>query len=354
MQNPFITTSNIPNPKKLPTDDRFGIDAVVIHFSLNMSHSYTLGPEWVRETKEKQGEDIYEVFERYFDFGHHMPRVTVFPEHQTCKIKLNAPKSISPTNETPFPVGAFKSLVEKLISQLLGEVVPSFVYITDEGEFLWQSDWETNVRIISIELARDFLIPEERESELQKALSAVTPKRNYLESDFRRKGGFTRTQSTKTNGKDTIYNKTAELSEKSVNASETNGLARYRFETLVKAERRDRYGLKTLASLSESRCWEAVCHRFEETGWNVVISSADSLRATLEKLEYKTKEKLLGYNTILQMGLKVDSTAQLRRDREKLARNIGLVLGLRVDEHPSGFSVLSLSHGGLVEIDPTI
>jgi hypothetical protein len=268
-----------------------------------------------------------------------------------CKVTLNAPRALAKTNQNPLPPDALSPLINRLINRLQGDIFPSFAEVTDEGEITWEADWESQVGITSLEIARDFLIPKAKEAELQAALDGVSARRNYTQSNFMSKGnGYTIGQSTKSSGSDTIYNKDAELA-KGQPFVPSGDEVRYRFESELKAPRLKKFNLNTLAGININACWAASCERFTETGWNVRISSSDSLLSSLEGLDYKMKEKILGFNSISCLGLTSNMTAALRRDRTKLARKIGLIIGTEVGEHPVGSSVLSLNAGTLVEID---
>jgi hypothetical protein len=317
-----------------------------------MEHSSTLHGDWTRKTSGKPGEPETEYFVMKHPFGQQVADVFVTPEHELCKVTLNAPKSVAKTNQNPFPPDAIASLISRLIGQLQGDILPSFAEVTDDGEITWASDWKSRVGITSLEIARDFLVPRDKCAELQAALNVVAARRNYTASNFKSKdNGYTISQSTKGSGRDSFYNKDAELVKDQPFVSEDSALVRYRFESQLKRPRLKRFGLNTLAGIDVNACWSASCERFTEAGWNVTISSRESLLSKLETLDYKAKEKILGFNTISCLGLTSNMTAALRRERTKLARGMGLMLGTEVREHPSGSSVLSLNAGTLVEVE---
>lgn len=352
MQNFLITTPNIPGRDVIPDDSRFGIDRVSFYYRLNSKHSLPIGADWTRKTDGKLGEPEKEYFVLKHPFGNQLADVFVAPEHELCKVSFNAPKALEKTNQNPLPPNALGPLISSLIGQLQVDILPCFAKVTDDGEILWEIDWETNLGITSLEIARDFLIPAHKESELQSAIDGVSARRNYTEGNFKSRGsGYTSSQSTKKSGKDRFYNKDAELAKSQPCVSNDATKVRYRFESELRAPRLKKFGLNTLAGLNDSTCWAALCERFTETGWNVTISSQDSLLSQLESLDSKTREKILGYNSIACLGLSSNLSAGLGRERKKLARQLGLIVGTDVKEHPSGSSVLSLNAGTLVEID---
>ena len=351
MQNFLITTPNTPDKESLPADSRFGIDRLCFYFNLRMEHSHTFHGDWERKTSGKSGETEVERFVLKHPFGHQLANVFVTPEYGRCTVTFDAPKALAKTNQNPLPPDALSPLIRRLISQLQGDILPSFAEVTDEGEITWASDWESQVGITSLEIARDFLIPRDKSAELQAALNVVAARRNYTASNFKSKdNGYTISQSTKGSGRDSFYNKDAELVKDQPFVYEDSALVRYRFESQLKRPRLKRFGLNTLAGIDVNACWSASCERFTEAGWNVTISSRESLLSKLETLDYKAKEKILGFNTISCLGLTSNMTAALRRERTKLARRMGLILGTEVREHPSGSSVLSLNSGTLLEV----
>jgi len=356
--NPLITPRNVSETYKdwetLFNTGQAGIDTVSLSIPIDLN-----------TVEQESSVFTNEGFDSYRDSGRirhklvgHLKkdyatiRLEVYPEQGLMKLTFNAARVITPKSPILLPPLALAPLVEGIFDDLRDTVMPVFDSVdTPTGELHRDPHWKTMVSITRLDCARNLYIDDP--VALKKALVLAKPKYKKLSHLYwDAQGGWTIQSQTKYSGLDRVYDKTAELALADTDESLAGEGTLYRFEAELKGNRLGRFGLKTLDTVTNERVSHALETRWDHLNWAVTIPRPDSFLAAIAHLPIKAQNDIIGYIfRVSQNNTGVYTKNQIRR-LNGVAHELGLTVGLPLEEVDVGARQLDLLAGEFVDIEP--
>lgn len=335
----------------IPLDDQWGIDSVTCSFTVDGNSTSTDIAHWEAEDGKtfKDSGKSYSSLVTTLKKDFADVRVTLYPNHERCKLHFNAARLISPKSPTLFPPVALLAQVEGILEDISHFITPIFDTVDRSGTIVRFPNWAEYVSITRLDCARNLQISDE--AAVKAAISRVIPKNQKVKHTYEdSNGGWTVSNETGESGKDRIYDKAAELAAKKVEDALTLYKGMFRFETQLEKDRLVKFGLNKLAHISDERVWKAIDSRWTACRWGVGLSEQGTLRELLSHLSVANQESLLGYLSMAEHGWTIGMTKQHIASKNKLAASLGLIPGTPISEMGVTHSQLDLFAGCLLPI----
>jgi hypothetical protein len=276
-------------------------------------------------------------------------RVVLYSARGICHLTLTAPRFATDDRLDLLPPSRLKPLVRVVIDSLRESVWPVFVKVTEDGEIVWDQDWDAQVRFKRLDLARNLIVDDEptvkaglmaKESRYQKRRSI----------DLSSKGGWTISNRTNSSGMERFYDKTAEMGTRRSQSEDEARLVSdekvFRFEAQIMKDRLEAVNLKTLADLTDATAWRALEARWDATQWGRPLPGKTDLLEAVSGLPALSRMALIGFLHMAAEGQLGDlSPSQLRLQRER-AKACGLTPGTPVRLLGQAQTLLDL-HAGI-------
>lgn len=341
--NTATTTSAVP------ADSEWGIDTVSCWLPVNLSLSSSDTALWSSVStrnlldSEHRVETAVHLGFLHKDFGD--VRIELYPSDSRCRLHFNAARMVTPKSANLLPPRALVPIVEGILEEIRDSVWAEFDRVNDAGEVVRDADWQSQVHVTRIDLARNFQVSK---PELVKIGLRNAKSRNSKSThEYTSNGTWTFENRTKTSGTDRFYDKSAELGAFVVDESLKQKDATFRFEAELKKDRLNAFGLRTLDRVSDHSVWNAIAGRWEATGWGIPLPSGAGLHSCVERLSHSMRDNLIGFLFRRAEGLDTDMPSQYRRERDKRARDLGLTPGVPVDLLGPADQFLDLSSGAV-------
>jgi len=322
-----------PTPSAVPADSDWGIDTVSCWLPVNLSLCSGDTALWssVSTRNRLDSEDRVETSVHlgflHKDFGD--VRIELYPSDSRCRLHFNAARMVTPKSASLLPPAALKRIVEGILDEIRDSVWAEFDRVDDLGTVTRDADWQSQVHITRIDLARNFKVAK---PELVKiGLRAAKSRNSKSTHEYTSNGTWTFENRTKTSGTDRFYDKSAELEAFGVDEALKQQDTTFRFETELKKDRLDAFGLRTLDRVTDKTVWKAISKRWGATGWGIALPSGGGLYSSVSRLSHSMCDNLIGFLFRRAEGLDEDMPAQYRRERDKRARELGLTPGVPVD-----------------------
>ena len=278
--------------------------------------------------------------------------IEVYPERESMRLRFNAARLIAPKSRILLPPGALVPLVEGILNDLHGTVMPAFDSVdNDTGELVRQVDWQQHVSITRLDVARNFTIDDP--IQMRKALVAAEPKYSKLNHLYwSNDGSWTLQSCTKYSGMDRFYDKSVELANAEVDESFHCEEGTYRFEAELKGDRLRTFGLKALDQVSNARVARALEARWEALNWGVTIPEPNSLLTAIAGETLRSQDALVGYMFRASLDQLADYSKDQLAQLRKKALFMGLNPGMPFDEVGVAKRKLDLIAGGFIDVTP--
>ena len=335
----------------IPDELDFGPDWLGLSFNVNPNMSNALSPEWTvlgtGNPPEPDGD--YEKLFMSMPFMNTNVEVRYFPRLLKCYLHFNPSTALYGKTAQIAPTGACVALVDKLLDVLQPFVSAEFDLIDVAGTITRASGWEHSVAITRLDPACNLYIDDTLK--VKNALANSRPKNFKTRVVYEtNKGGWGLESRTKGEGKDTIYDKVAELKTHGVSVEADPRGAAYRFETKLQRSRLKKCGFSSLADVTEKRVWEALEARWEASRWGVGLAEPGTISEALKGLKPSTQLTVLGYLCMAELGLEHALPASRKRNMSKLLDGLGLMPGMSTQEAGVVSRRLDLRKGYLVDV----
>ena len=332
------------------SDADWGIDRITVTYPFDPSLSDATSPFWQTTSSQNlaDSEQVAESLAGSFEIGAARISVRVYTARNRCRIEFNPARIMTPKSTYLLPPELLTPIVEKVIEGIANVVWPAFDAVTDDGEVIRSKHWQQEVLVRRLDLARNFEIdePETVKRALEQKKSKYQKSRGTYQTS---EGGWGIENRTSRSGKDMFYDKSADLARKDqADESEiTYSDGVFRFETQLMPARLGDLGLKRLDGLSADSCWNALSIRWDATDWGSPIASGGDLFDLVAQLPYRQRERLVGFLMLNAHGADSGISPGQERKMRKVAKDLGLTVGLPLEASGSPDSYLNLSTGRL-------
>ncbi|MEY4989927.1 MAG: hypothetical protein RIS08_153 [Actinomycetota bacterium] len=353
--NLLLTTTDLPleelkaKQSDLPQDSDWGIDTVALSIPVQ-----TDVPELAHNSWYASGGELTEAVDKSkwysnFKVGWANVYVSYKPLYGSIYVQFCAPKVLAPSSTALLPPNALGPLVEKSLVELVSQipVLPTCMTIDDEGSVEFITDWKSHVKISRIDCARNFQIT--NQEYLQHALAKTVSKSQKVAHVYWSKTGWTRSNMTKNEGMDRMYDKSKELLNHELDEQFKWEKGIYRFEAELKKSRLTKTGLTTLDRVTDEAVWNALNWRWEQSNWGIVMPGTGSIGELIGGLKDDQRLKFVGYLALAAQGLSELVDAKEARRMSRLAELLKLTPGADIGEYGVMNHLLSLWHGQEVE-----
>lgn len=264
-------------------------------------------------------------------------QATVWETSETCTIDFNPAHVVyGDTAQLLEPEVLELVLLQAIQATML---TPAFCEFKDDGTIEFLPNWTDYINIQEMEVAFNFQVPNSLKGPMQQALKGLRAPRNMRRAIHEEAGSFTLEYTTKGVGKDSIYNKSMELEARSKDRQESE-VSTFRFESRLRRKRLDKFQMRLLSNISPTGVWEALNQRFECTQWSQSIGSFGGTLKLLGEIDYRKTERMLGFSEAVRQGLDAGLELGTRRARIKEAKELGIPIGVCLDQlAESGFRI---------------
>jgi hypothetical protein len=342
-----MTTYTYDMPVTGATD--WGIDRIAFTYPVDESQSDSSSPLWSgSSTQNLPDTDMESICHRgEITIGHAAIDVRLYSLRDRCRVEFNPSRVLTPKGRELCLPEVLPKLVGLVLDEIRHAAWPTFDAVTAEGEIIRGVGWEEQVLIRRLDVARNFDVVDPEPVKL--ALEQKQPKYGKQQAKHSSAwGGWSITNTAPKSGKDTFYDKGAELALDSSRGASVMGDERLlRFETVMKEPRLKAFGLKTLDRVTVEACWSALSSRWKATQWGTPISLGGDLCTVLRSLPYADRAALAGYLFLKSVGADEGITSSRERRMRKIARDLGLTPGLPLDALGEPSAYLDLSTGCL-------
>lgn len=315
-----------------------------VSIPINGEMSFPLSNKWTakigRPLKGGQ-ENIY--YQADFPLGLHKMRAFYWAASSMCTIDFNPAHTVFGNNERLLPIEALAGVLKGAIEA--SELIPSFETMDETGTISWPSGWLEYVSVQELELARNIFVPKAAHRAFELGLLALPTPRGYKRKHEQKLGSFSLEFATGSVGKDVIYNKSAQMSAQGLRPSEETEMIIYRYETRMRSKRLQKYYLKRPDLIGPENAWHAISDRFSKCGFSRELSGGGEVLSRVSKLSYRERERILGFNQLVALGLDHDLATGARRGRQNTAAKLGLTLGSSLEDLSNGSWVIDLWSG---------
>ena len=331
----------------------WGIDTVTLSYNVNPALSDPSSSLWQRSSSLNLRDDMPALDDMmgFLDLPNGRVKVILYTARDICHLHFNAAVLAHGKSEMLLVPEALTFLVESVIDAIREAVWPDFVTVDDNGEIIWDDDWTTHVRFKRIVIARNLVIADP--ALVKAALPSV--KARYGKHQVQHKSGpngWTIENKTAGSGTDRIYDKSADLEalELEDHLGQIEGRL-FRFETQIQKDRLTQAHLSTLEQVNSEAAWDALIHRWEQTGWGSPLPTKGSLLDALEGLSPLLIQRLIGFLHLEAVGLSADVVTRTQiRESRTLCKKYGLTPGLPIDLLGPATQRIDLLAGALVPV----
>jgi len=337
----------------VPADDNHGIDWIGFGFDVNPNLGDVLSPLWTINKAGNHPEPDIAYKNLWIDIplGQTVAKVNFQPELLKCYVHFNPSTALYGKSARLAPYKACAPLIATLLDALQPFVHPQFDLVNDSGEISRANLWERSVSLTRLDIARNLYIDDKVQA--KQALSLQTPKNMKTKMQYQNgKRGWGLANTTKAEGQDKIYDKEEQL--RSIGGeyvSTDNRGTLFRFEIELKRSRLKKYGIRTLADISENNAWEALQDRWEACRWAVQLTEPGTLAKAISGLTFTQQCGVVEYLAMHSIGLENGYTASRHRHMGALVRQLGFKLGGPLETQGLAFRKLNLYSGRFEEVE---
>jgi hypothetical protein len=278
------------------SDSQWGIDT--LEFWVYVApDDYQINQEWRETARTSKKGNKYSIFTRKYDYKGQVVSITINTIDTRCYFSLNAAKLMHSDPLSLLDPDLLSAEILLFLEAIKAEVAPSEVWnkaLPDKPLF---NEWQENVRVNRVDVARNFYLPDSLfRATLQNIPHFGKTSHTTIKS---RQDGWSVSHQTKRSGKDMLYNKTAEQAVKHVEVQE--GI--YRFESQLRRGRRKNLNLRSISDINRLSIWTAIQARWDETKWGnqKIYGSLDSV---IYQLFGSQACSIIGYLKLTQLGIK--------------------------------------------------
>ena len=317
--NVYLTEENQAQLSPQPlypdiSDSQWGIDTFEF-WAYVAPDDYQINQEWREVNRTSKKGNKYSVFTRKYDYKGQVVSITINTIDTRCYFSLNAARLVHSDPLALLDPDLLATEIHLFLEAIKAEIAPSEVWNKAEPDKPLHADWQDNIRISRIDLARNFYLSDfSFRSVLQNIPHFGKTSHTTIKS---RQDGWSVSHQTKKSGKEMLYNKTSELAVKHITIQD--GI--YRFETQLRKGRKKKLNLGSLSAISRASAWAALEARWEETTWG-----NQKMFGSLDSVIYRLFENqacaVIGYFQLTQQGIKPDlspKTAKKYKDAIDLA-----------------------------------
>ena len=299
--NVYLTEENQAQISSKPlypdiSDSQWGIDTFEF-WAYVAPDDYQINQEWREVTRTSKKGNKYSIFTRKYDYKGQVVSITINTIDTRCYFSLNAAKLVHSDPLALLDPDLLSNEIYLFLDAIKAEVAPSEIWNKAKQDKPLYADWQDNVRVSRIDLARNFYLPD---SSFRAVLQNIPhfEKTSHVTTKSRQ-DGWSITHQTKKSGKDMLYNKTAELKVKHIEVQD--GI--YRFETQSRKGRKKKLNLSSLAEVSRQSAWAALESRWDATTWGKQ-KMLGSMNSVIHRLFEKKACAIIGYLKLTQLGIK--------------------------------------------------
>jgi len=340
-ENPLLTVKEIADDESplVVTSDvsmDVGLDWLNIAFDLNTDLSDLDGDIW--KSSPKGGERLpgisYPELFANLEFGGASIAVTVNLIRFRCYVRFNPSRALYGKSMNLVSGDDAWLVVERLLDFLQPHVFGAFEFGDGEGEIRRHPDWRGEVWLTRVDCARNLKIDDPEQ--FKRLAASATPKHNPTVTSYdKKRGTWGLVHKTKAEGQDRLYDKSLELE----NLLREEELVQvdpdwFRFETQLQRDRLKRFGMMTVADLTQEKVWAAIEHRFAVTGWGVTLRSKGGVSKAINSLTPTDKMSLLGFIGMGRLGIEHEVSPGRRHKYSRMMRALGMTFDDPVDLGP--------------------
>ena len=351
-KNPLLTdwkTSQTNPAANIPSDEEWGVDWIKLRIDIDPSSIDLSSPMWTvnRKGKEPKPDIVYDSYFIKIPFGNTSVDGYFFLDSWRINLEFNPSTALYGKTKAVCPADAVVPLVSKLLDQCSSLFMPVFDHADDRGTITRETMWVDQVWLSRVDCTRNLYIHDAER--FKDAIEAATP-RNQKSKHIRTSGnrGWTVENQTSTVGMDSVYNKDAELAMRgSPNTVDSRGTC-FRFESKLKADRLDKFGLRRLSNISSQRIWHVIETRWNACQWDVTFAEPGTLAKAIAHLKPSEKTGLLGYLGKHQLGLEQEIAGASLRKYGSIAKSLGLVLGAPLESQGAVTQYVDIFSGAVI------
>jgi hypothetical protein len=277
------------------SDSQWGIDTLEF-WAYVAPDDYQINPEWRETVKTSKKGNKYSVFRRTYDYKGQKVSISIDTGKTKCFFSLNAAKLVHADPVSLLDPDLLSSEIFLFLEAIKTEISPSEIWDKSKLSKPMYTNWQENVRISRIDVARNFYLPDSSFRSVLENMKHFGSARHITTKS--RQDGWSVTNQTIGEGKDTLYNKSAQLRVKKITIQD--GI--YRFESQLKRGRKNKAKLKNLASVNRLSVWAALKHRWNATKWGKQ-HMFHSIDWVIHKLFGKKASAIVGYLRLTELGI---------------------------------------------------
>ncbi|MBB1510666.1 hypothetical protein [Tessaracoccus sp. MC1756] len=329
------------------------MDTVKLSFRVDPNQSLTHAAFWARTSSQiRPGTHVEdETHIGFVHFPNGNARVTLFAQNQVCHVEFNAARLIHGKSTRLLPVADLQKVVEGVIREVSRYSGPDFIHTGRGGLQHWEEDWPGRVTIKRLDVARNFIVSDA--ALIKRVLPAIPCRYGRSRAEHTNStAGWTLSNSTRRSGQDRLYDKQAELANRSIECSVTEGDGRlFRFEAELQGHRLKTYGLTKLRDVSTEASWKALEARWHAVRWGSPLPGGSGIMTALRPLKALQQRRMLGDLHLAAAGMAKDvlTPAQYKRFQAD-ARKLGLTPGMPVELLGEPEQYLDLVEGRLMPL----
>jgi len=338
-----------PSP---PNDIDWGIDTVALHIPVESSVAELAHNDWYASNGEQTEKIDKSKWYSNFMVGWANVYVSYSPLYGSVYLQFCAPKVLAPTSTSLLPPKALAPLVENLLLEIVPQipVLPRCMAIDEHGTIDFQVGWQSQIKIARLDCARNFQIS--KPDYLRHALAKVISKNMKVAHMYWSKTGWTRSNMTKKEGMDRMYDKSMELLNHELDEQFQWQGGIYRFEAELKKDRLRKTGLLALDKVDDATVWGALNWRWELSNWGIFMPGEGSMGELLKGLKEDVQLRFVGYLALESKGLGDLVKAKEARKMNRIADGLDLIPGAEITDYGVMNHYLSLWHGREVAFKP--
>ncbi len=243
-------------------------------------------------------------------------------------MEFNPSRFADPDGTTLVPVEAVSRITELLIEEYFkdGDALPAFA-VTEEGEEsleYWEADWRSQVRIIRLDVARDFVITDPHfDIELYKETKAKYARSVAIHYNNGVAETWDSTNSKKS-GHVKFYNKSRQATKSGVKDQPVDGT--FRFEYMLRNKHLQRAHIHTLDDLTSEKFEFALRQGWDIAGLGNPVAHPQGWISQINgsALAPRTKAEVIGFLQAEMRGFDLGYRRYQEATLKKVARATGL------------------------------
>lgn len=338
----------------IPSDASIGVDRVAVEIPLTPSKSdgiivlstikNTLLGRWGTRAKAvhaASGADIH--------FSYNRARWSIVME-------FNPSRFADPDGTTLVPVEAVARVTELLIEEYFKDTegLPAFAVTDEDGEnvIYWEEDWRSQVRIVRLDVARDFVITNPHfDIELYKETRAKYARSVAIHYNDGVAETWDSTNSKKS-GHVKFYNKSRQAAKAGVKDFPADGT--FRFEYMLRNKHLQRAHIHTLEDLTGEKFELALRQGWEIAGLGDPVMHPQGWIKQINDsgLTAKTKAEVIGFLQAEIHGFELGYRNYQQATLKKIARSTGLTFRRSLADQGSLRFQLDLETGAVITDNP--